>query len=399
MALSPSLFGRIASGSRLQRQYDIQESIPLAQTKGGLSDPELGSPFVMRIVPPQTLINPQTAQRQGVFDRLLADQRAAVAATIPSGTALSEEQLTLLGTRVPYAAQVDILSTALKASNNFDRVRQRQDQAAKVISRRSDDSDVPLMEPMITRAGQQFDPIRDRFSSASNQLAVADVQQARSVWAQLQAALETPPLTLLINPQNLTTTYTKKQSFQDRTRFGYLFQSWGEDQVKLSVQGKTGAFVAGATGVLVQDNFKTLTNVASGVQWATRRDSVAFQNMMNLFTLYMNNGYLFDQGTDAHWWIGSIQIEYDQFVYQGNFDSFSYSYNEQNQLGGVEFSFEFTVSAMFDTAQRQDVYPQRNPDGGAYTEPQALPSTEPVEERASTEGGQSSILNPVVGRL
>jgi len=216
---------------------------------------------------------------------------------------------------------------------------------------------------------------------------------------QLIALASTPPLTLLINPQSLTVTYTKKQSYQDRTRTNYLFQSWGEDQPKLSVQGRIGAFVAGSVAASVDASGQRVlsTEAASGVQFATKRDSGAFQNLMNLMTVYRNNAYIYDLvgRSEAHWWIGSIQIEYDQYIYQGQFDSFTYSYSDDRQGGGLEFGFEFTVSAMYDTCQDVSVVPV-----GSNQQASPLPVGEaPAVYSGEAEGGEGGLLlNPAFRR-
>lgn len=408
----PVRYSRINAGPGWIRQYETQNSVPLSASKAILVDPELGSPFTISIVPPQVLIDAlaggANARVGGLFDRLLLDQRQAVAESIPSGATLTEQQQSLLGTRTPVAPTSNIIETALKAHNNFGKMRQRRDQAPKILGRRGDDSDVPVMDPLITSSGQQFDPSKQHENRNANQNAVADVTQARSVAAQLSAVRQTPPLTLLVNPQNLTITYTKKQTYQDRSRYNYIFQPWGEDLPKLSVQGKTGAFVAGSVGT--EEDTSTgrkiiRTAAPSGVQWATRRDSQAFQTLANLITLYRNNAYLYDpQGSEAHRWVGVIQIEYDQFVYQGNFTNFTYGYNESAQLGGIEFSFEFGVSAMFDTAQDVDVAPQRSPTPspsdaswqGQQTQPSPLPSSSSARPTQEGEAAQSVLLSPVL---
>lgn len=59
--------------------------------------------------------------------------------------------------------------------------------------------------------------------------------------------------------------------------------------------------------------------------------------------------------------VGIISIEYDQNTYLGSFDSFTWGYTEQAQNGGIEFSFEFTVSQMYDNAQSAKVKPMRSP--------------------------------------
>jgi len=178
--------------------------------------------------------------------------------------------------------------------------------------------------------------------------AITDMFTAVDIAMQLQAALNTPPLVLLINPQSLSMSFTKLQQFQDRTRFGYVFQAWGEEQPTLSISARCGAFYSGGRGV----------------QLASRRDSASWQNLMNALTFYRNNGYIYDTvgKSNANHFVGVISIHYDGWIYYGNMESFSYTYEEANQLGGVVFEMEFKVSTMVDASQSNLVVtPMRAP--------------------------------------
>lgn len=168
--------------------------------------------------------------------------------------------------------------------------------------------------------------------------AIADVQTAVDITMQLRALVNTPPLILLINPQSLTMNYTKVQQFSDRTRYGFVFQAWGEEQPKLSINARCGAFISGGRGV----------------QMASRRDSAAWQNLATAFQFYKNNGYIHDTvgKSNAHHMVGALSIHYDGWVYYGNMESFNYNFEETNQQGGVTFDMEFTVNAMVDTSKQ-----------------------------------------------
>lgn len=178
--------------------------------------------------------------------------------------------------------------------------------------------------------------------------AIADVFVAVDIAMQLKAIVSTPPLILLINPASLQMAYTKMQQFTDRTRFGYVFQAWGEEQPRLSISARCGAFYSGGRGV----------------QFASRRDSASWQNLMTAFHFYKNNGYVHDTvgKSNAHHFVGVLSIHYDQWVYYGNMESFTYTLEEQNQLGGITFEMEFVVSAMVDTAKASTVVlPMQSP--------------------------------------
>ena len=181
------------------------------------------------------------------------------------------------------------------------------------------------------------------------QPAIADVYTAVDIAMQLSAVLNTPPLVLLINPESMVMNFTKVQQYSDRTRYGYVFHQWGEEQPRMSVTAKCGAFVSGGRGV----------------QYASKRDSASWQNLMNAFHMYKNNGYIHDTvgGSNAHHFVGALSIHYDQWIYYGNLQSMSHEENEADtQMGGVTFTMEFVVNAAVDTAQASKVVtPMRAP--------------------------------------
>lgn len=174
-------------------------------------------------------------------------------------------------------------------------------------------------------------------SGRIGQPAIADLNTAVDITMQLRGLLDTPPLVLLINPQTLTMSRSKVQQYSDRSRFGFIFQAWGEEQPKLSINARCGAFVSGGRGV----------------QWASRRDSASWQNLANAFRFYKHNGYIYDTvgKSNAHHFVGALSIHYDGWIYYGSMESFNYTYEEGNQLGGVAFDMEFVVNAVVDTSR------------------------------------------------
>lgn len=382
----PSRYARLHASPNWIRHYEPQSNIPLSQANQALP---YTSPFTLSILPPLVLQYPRLASTStSPFDPLLADQRALIAqnnASLP----LDQQSLALLGTRTPLAPTSNIVETALKAHSNFSKSKQRQSTPPSYLPSRYDDSNLPNLDPLVSSQGQRFNPLHSSSSRASNQNAIANVSQARSAHAQSSTSI--PPLTLLVNPQSLVRTYTKKQSYSDRSRFNYIFQPWGEDLPTLSIQGKTGAYIAAATP----------ENSRSGVQWATRRDSLAYQELTNILTLYRNNGTIYNpDGSEAHLYTGSVQIEYDQMLYQGNFTSFSYAYHETNQLGGIEFSLEMTLSAIFDGAPAVDVAPLGPPGDPTITtapsQPAPLPTTNASSPSETPPPAQSALFLPIL---
>jgi hypothetical protein len=170
--------------------------------------------------------------------------------------------------------------------------------------------------------------------------ALTDLTVATQLSDQLDNILNAPPLHLLINPESFSISYSKIQQFQERSRFGYIFQAWGEQQPVISFSGRIGAYYS----------------KGSGVQFATKRNSAAFQNLMALFNYYKNNGYLYDtiSNSEAHLHVGLVAIDYDQFTYFGNFNSFGWGYEEAYHGGGISFEMEFNVVQMFDNTGPND---------------------------------------------
>lgn len=163
--------------------------------------------------------------------------------------------------------------------------------------------------------------------------------------AQISAMVDTPAIQLLINPQELTVQKTKLLQFSERTRAGYVLQNFGQELDVLSISGRTGAFISGASSQAVGSR---------GVQFASSRDSAAFQNLMDIFAVYANNACVYDNitGSKQPVMIGTIAIDYDGFTYVGHFNSFQYSYDEENPNGGITFEMEFKVLRTF--------YPENN---------------------------------------
>lgn len=189
--------------------------------------------------------------------------------------------------------------------------------------------------------------------------------QTLSYLSQLFALINLPPLQFLINPNSMQLTYTKIQDFSSRTRKNRVFKAWGEDQPKISFSAMTGGFIAQASqGNASLDNFFTLMdtpapNSPSGLQYASKRHSLAFQHFMEILQMYQNACLIYDKifDTEAHLGVGSFMVHYDQMTYEGLIESFDYSYNEETP-NSLQFNFDFTVSKMYDWNSQQGA-PQR----------------------------------------
>ena len=371
----------LQAGPNWGRQNIAAKSSAIDGTQKKLRDARLGSPFTFRVSPPsilidallgrgaaETLPSPYDPLLRQQFDAAAADLEVAQAG-LDAGTATQQEvdlaRAGLLGGRAPADGQnIDIIESSMRSMNNFKKLA--ADRAAARGSNffangKTRGATLTRLENMIGSNGISFNPAEVGKSEA-NQAAVSDLTQALDVIVQLNRMLATPALTLLINPEQLQITYAKKQQYQDRNRFNYIFQSWGEEQVRLSVNGKSPAFVVGSGERPNEDG--QLPNI-SGYQYVSKLDSAGWQNLMSLFTFYRNNGYIYDTAgrprSEAHLFIGSIEIEYDQWVYVGQFENFTYQYEETKQHGAIAFSFEFVASQVFDRSKNGSVRCWKNP--------------------------------------
>lgn len=134
------------------------------------------------------------------------------------------------------------------------------------------------------------------------------------------------PLVLYINPQDLTRTWGRRVQSQF-SGHGHVTEHWGEEQDKLSCTGKIGA---------------TYTN-KTGLTRYFRRNSASYQQLMHLYTIYRNNGYLYEVlDTSRISLVGAVQLTYDTETWIGHFDSFTMNENADNPYT-LEYSFEFTA--------------------------------------------------------
>lgn len=182
------------------------------------------------------------------------------------------------------------------------------------------------------------------------QSVLVDAYTAADIRVQRERMASVPPLTLLVNPTEMSRTFDRVASYQARTRNGYVYQVWGEQLVKVTFSGSTGGFVAGSIRGY-QGQVDRDTGSPSGYQWGSRKDSAAWQNFAALAQFYRNNGYVYDTlgGSEAHLMIGAIRIEYDDLVYEGHIDNLNFSFDE-NSPHRVTFDMEFTASRIYDVS-------------------------------------------------
>lgn len=227
-----------------------------------------------------------------------------------------------------------------------------------------------------------------------------DQMVAADIAAQALNILVQPPLTLLINPESMNITYNQIFSYDDRGRRGYIYKAWGEQQPKITFSGRIGAFISGSSAGVIP-NPQQIDQI-SGVQFASKRDSASFQNLMALFQMFRNNGYIFDRidGNFAQHHVGHLAIEYDNWMYLGQMESFGYGYSETSPNGGLNFEVEFIVSSQIDLHETPfSVQPLASANGDPSLLRRGLLDTpsvdlEPDGTSVSPLPNQSTPLNP-----
>ena len=307
----PRALSQINVGPELTLEFEDNQALPVDGSKIRLRNL---SPFILQVEPPLVFANepPATAKGKavGIFD-------AAYTGNTNGGKNSNGTASTLAAGNIGGGDPEELVT------KNYPGPASQKSGDGKVLT--ANDTVGKLGNPQI-----------------------ADLMTALDIVTQLAAAQNSPPLVLLINPNNLSMQYSRIHQFSDRSRFGYIYQAWGEEQPRLSITAKCGAFVSGGRGV----------------QRASRRDSAAWQNLMSLFHLYRSNGYFYDTlgKSNAHLFVGGLSIHYDGWIYYGNMESLSWNEDQSNELGGVEFSMEFVCSVMVDTSkQTQTVLPMKGP--------------------------------------
>jgi len=325
-----SRYDGLAVGKTLTYTYETQTGVPFDGTN---KMARLLSPFTLRLVVPEILVE---------------------------SLGSSAPDVNLLGRATKESSNYNDQANQIRSAIGIPRVTGSEGAASTLTSLRSTLS-----------AGQALQTTL----GTTDRAVLTDLVTAADIQYQVEKMLQTPPLTLFVNPNDFATAYSSVQQYSNRTRHGKVFERWGEAQVTLTISGSTGAFVAGnpaaaAAAAQASAGFAGITNpendVPTGVQFASKRDSAAFQQLMSLFHLYRNNGYVYDTvgGSEAHLMVGSVAIDYDQMTYIGNIDSFEYGYNDESPHR-IEWSMGFTVSRMYDHAEEPVVVtPQSTPSPG-----------------------------------
>lgn len=300
-----AVYRNVNVGPRLLYTFEQQVGVPVDGGNPMLRDL---SPFNIRLIPPNTI---QTTNRN------FAQAATSYVSTLDNVGNMASGQTTKDN---PLAEAFALARAKRQATQNANALPSRSGVSPTIYTGRPNE----------------------------RQIRLADAYTALDIQNQTRALAQVPPLTLLVNPNNMEVSYTNIQSFTNRGRNGFIFQRWGEGQPTISFSGSTGAFIAGASSTDVFSDRET--SVPTGVQFASKRNSAAWQNFLALFHIYRSNAYIYDTlgQSEAHLAIGIVAIDYDQVTYVGHIDSFDYTYDE-TKPHRIEWNMNFVCHRILDS--------------------------------------------------
>ena len=191
-----SIYENLQTGTWIQWGFETQVGTPMDGTSAQLRNL---SPFIIRVVPPAAFLSDSS---DGNYDPNLLN-------LANSQSMLSADRTTLT------TGGSQLLEQGLDSTDALEQIIS----AGRLISSAGGTEEVSV---------------------------ITDIYTYADIALQVQGMVKTPPLRLLVNPQELTITHTSIQEYQNRSREGYIFQRWGTAQPKLSIKGSTGSFITGA---------------------------------------------------------------------------------------------------------------------------------------------------------
>ena len=367
----PSLFKGLTTNPSFQKDYEIQDTTPIDGSSAALRS---YSPFIIRVLPP-VLIGDASGN---VLTNSPPPPTSSPNGTTRESNRLQQEYATSINSVNTNTSDLTSYKTLANAGGAIPGLR-----ASSVASIRAAYSSAIFQQAFAARsgsgtaAGAHINMVTPAFTNDMSSL---------SILLQVKEIISTPPLLMLINPTSMRQEHGKVSQFQDRSRYGYIYQAWGNELTKMNFKFTIGAYLCGHSS-------PSQSTGPSGVQRASRRDSASFQQLMNLLTIYQSSGDVQDVigGSRAKLMIGNISIEYDQHVYVGRIESFGFTEDEEHQNGGLEIDIDFTVIREFDLAlPSTSINPINNPNNYRSGDPHGS-----LVQNAS--GSTSNFIPPTIG--
>lgn len=153
-----------------------------------------------------------------------------------------------------------------------------------------------------------------------------------------------PPVVFLINPSTFDVSYNSIQAYQDTTRYGFVFQRFGEELPTISMNCAVGAFLTGRANPESPDSNNNLSG-PSGLTSFHKRDSAAYRHLMIMLSIFKNSGAIADRlgRSRAYHAVGRQAIHYDGQMWEGRIESLNFSEDESHQNGLITFDMSFVV--------------------------------------------------------
>ena len=212
--------------------------------------------------------------------------------------------------------------------------------ATTSIMTNSNVTDADFQDPLAQQLGRNIVVSDKRAETVRN--------QTNYLRDQISLIQSIPALIMLVNPSEFTRNY-EQTTDPVKTRSGYAINMWLEKPVSISAKGVTAG------------QYAFRSDGSGGLSSLNRIQSVSYQNLMSLVSIFKNNGNIF---TDTSFGDGnagiplismSVYIYYDNHIYIGSFDDFSIT-DDGNKPFNLSYSWKFTVRYDIDTNQVSDSF-------------------------------------------
>jgi hypothetical protein len=161
------------------------------------------------------------------------------------------------------------------------------------------------------------------------------------------------PLNLMVNPNDIQYGHGKVVQ-GSYTRKGWVSSYWGSQMRTLTVSGNSAGFYYNPNQVM--STVDGLKIKSGGLTNYSRRNSIAFANLLALISYYKRNGAFFlkDTAEQTYWRDGTsrvihvmdmVMVSYDQTDFIGSFNTFTLNDTAANPYR-IEYNFEFIVGGI-----------------------------------------------------
>jgi len=211
----------------------------------------------------------------------------------------------------------------------------------------------PITNPKVSKAGLL--PTIEALSAA-----YTDRDGLIDYVTQAHALRTLPPIVFLINPSTFDVSYSSIQAYQEQTRYGFVFQRFGEELPTINFSTTIGAYMAGRSD---GNAYGT-----SGLHHTSKRDSAAYRHLMAILAVYRNNSVIMDRvgRSRANHAVGRQAIHFDGQTWEGRIESMSFTEEDQKPHGGISFDLTFTVYShkYNEKLEAKEIKPLRNMNKG-----------------------------------